>query len=167
MLTLQQLSDLEEIKKLKYRSQLDLLEACFTEDARIWLANGKYARTGIAAIMDFYRDLLMPAPSFISTHMVGHPEITFTGETTATGIWRVEDIVHFTEANPMILGFEAKRGEILQGAANYYDEYVRRDGSWKILSTGYVRIFEQVLSAGGLPGFRLMVDPDLGVKRGW
>jgi hypothetical protein len=106
MLTLQQLLDLEEIKKLKYRyiraadtHQLDLLEACFTEDSHIWLANGRCARTGIAAIMDFYRDLLTTAPSFISTR--------------------------------------------------------------------YVRIFEQMLSAGGLPGFRTMVDPDLGVKSGW
>ncbi len=172
MMTVQQLVDLEEIKQLKYRyiracdtHQMDLLDTCFADDAHIWLESGKYTRTGRKDIMKWYEDLLTPAPSFISTHMVGHPEITFTGETTARGMWRVEDIVHFTEANPVVTGFETAGGEVLQGAANYYDEYVKLGNEWKFKSTGYVRIFKQLADTKGVAGFKLMVDPDLGIKK--
>ena len=33
---------------------------------------------------------------------------------------------------------------IVHGTALYQDEYVKRDGAWQILATGYRRVFEAV-----------------------
>jgi hypothetical protein len=32
----------------------------------------------------------------------------------------------------------------LNGAAFYHDEYVKVDGEWKIRSTGYERLYEEI-----------------------
>jgi Lon protease-like protein len=39
----------------------------------------------------------------------------------------------------------------MQGAAYYEDEYVKEDGRWLILHTGYQRVFEQTWSERDLP----------------
>jgi hypothetical protein len=76
----------------------------------------------------------------------------------------VEDVVHFTEANPAAKDLDMKGGEELQGAGFYYDEYVKVDGHWRIRSTGYVRIYE-CIERRGQRDLELKLDPDRGVKR--
>jgi uncharacterized protein (TIGR02246 family) len=144
------LHEIEAIKRLKYRylrcldqKRWDELAECFTEDARSSYGGGRYAFAGRDAIMDFLRKS-MGAPSFLSSHRVHHPEIELTGPDTATGVWALEDTV-----------IETRAGITIRGAAFYEDEYVKRDGAWKIRFTGYKRTYEEIESRRDRPGLRL------------
>ena len=144
------IEELEAIKRLKYRylrcldqKRWDELATCFTEDATSAYSGGKYSFAGRDAIMDFLRKA-MGADSFLSSHTVHQPEIEFTSDTTATGIWALHDVVIETNANIVI-----------RGAAFYEDEYVKQDGAWKIRSTGYKRTYEETLSRADLPSLKL------------
>lgn len=144
------LQELEAIKQLKYKylrcvdqKRWDELETCFAENATAAYSDGKYSYTGREAIMKFLREAMSP-PSMITSHRVHHPEIELTGETTATGIWALEDTVIETNANIT-----------LRGAAFYEDEYVKVDGRWLIESTGYKRTYEEVFSRTDVPSLQL------------
>ena len=43
---------------------------------------------------------------------------------------------------------EEKWGITIRGAAFYEDEYVKRDGAWRILATGYRRTYEEIEPRG-------------------
>jgi hypothetical protein len=48
---------------------------------------------------------------------------------------------------------------VITGAAFYEDRYARgEDGRWRIAHTGYVRIYEAMLSLDDLPSFRLTAN---------
>ncbi len=133
------LQEIEAIKRLKYRYMRCIdeklwpeMEQCFTEDATSSYSGGKYAYEGRDAIMKFLVES-MSRDSFLSSHRVHHPEIELTSDTTATGIWALEDTV-----------IDTQHGITIQGAAFYRDEYVKVDGEWKIRHTGYERTFEQM-----------------------
>jgi hypothetical protein len=145
-----ELRELEAIKRLKYKymrcldqKRWDELAECFTEDATSAYGGGKFSFEGRDAIMEFLRNA-MGADSFLSTHTIHQPEIEFTSETTATGVWALHDTVIETKANIVI-----------RGAAFYEDQYVKVDGEWKIRSTGYERIYEETLSRGDIPSLKL------------
>jgi bile-acid 7alpha-dehydratase len=136
------LKDIEAIKQLKgkYFRCLDSklwneLAECFTEDATSSYSGGKYSFNGRDAIIKFLSEGMLP--SMISMHQGHHPEIEFTGPSSAKGVWSFEDY--------LIIG-ERNRG--LRGAAFYQDEYVKVAGQWKIKHTGYNRIFEEVWDRG-------------------
>jgi len=144
------LQEIEAIKRLKYRYVRCLdqkrwkeLEECFTEDATAAYSDGTYSFAGRGKIMEFLTGA-MSANSMITSHTVHHPEIDFTSETAARGVWALTDTVIETSANITI-----------RGAAFYEDEYVKVDGQWKIKSTGYKRIFEEVVSRGDTPSLKL------------
>lgn len=134
------LQQLEAIKRLKYRylrcldqKLWDELATCFTADARCSYGDGKYAYEGREAIMKFLEGS-MPS-TMLTSHRVHHPEIELTSETTATGVWALDDVV-----------IETQHEFTIRGAAFYSDEYVKVDGEWKIRSTGYRRVFEEMQS---------------------
>ncbi|MCP3984493.1 MAG: nuclear transport factor 2 family protein [bacterium] len=144
------LQALEAIKLLKYKymryldqKRWDELEQLLTEDARCSYSGGKYSYEGRRAIVEFLSSS-MDRDSFISCHRVTQPEIELTSETTATGIWALEDTVIDTENE-----------FTLHGAAFYEDEYLRIDGEWKIRSTGYERTFEEIQTRKGVDGPKL------------
>jgi len=144
------LHELEAIQRLKYKylrcldqKRWEEIATCFTEDATCSYSGGKYSFQGRDAIVDFLRKA-MGAPSFLSSHRVHHPEIEFTSATTATGVWALEDVVIETRAQITI-----------RGAAFYHDEYVKKDGAWRIRSTGYERTYEETESRVDRPGLRL------------
>ncbi len=148
------LHELEAIKQLKYRymrcidqKRWEELAECFSEDATSSYGGGKFSYTGREEIMKFLVQA-MDRPSFLSSHRVHQPEITFTGETTATGIWALEDTV-----------IDLQFGITLRGAAFYRDDYVKIDGQWKIQHTGYERTFEEVQSRKDLAGLTLTFPP--------
>jgi hypothetical protein len=144
------LHEIEAIKRLKYRyircidqKLWSELGECFTEDATAAYSGGKYSFSGRDEIMKFLVES-MSRNSFLSSHRVHQPEIELTSETTATGIWALEDTVIDTEHDIT-----------LRGAAFYRDEYLKIDGQWKIQSTGYQRTFEEVQSRKDCPGLTL------------
>jgi hypothetical protein len=50
---------------------------------------------------------------------------------------------------------DAKRNTTLRGAAFYRDSYVKRDGAWKLESTGYQRTFEEIEDRSETPSLKL------------
>jgi hypothetical protein len=83
----------------------------------------------------------------LSSHRCHHPEIDLLGPDEATAIWALEDVVVLTDF-----------GINVQGAAFYTDRYVKRDGEWKILHTGYKRTFEELLPRASVQGLRITAD---------
>jgi hypothetical protein len=147
------LQELEAIKRLKYKylrcldqKRWNELAECLAKDATSAYSGGKYSFEGRDAIMEFLESA-MGADSFLSSHTVHQPEIEFTSETTATGVWALNDTVIETNANI-----------IIRGAAFYEDEYVKVDGAWKIKSTGYTRIYEETLSRADIPSLTLTAN---------
>lgn len=138
--TLQQLSDLEEIRTLKHRyyraidtADEALLSGLFTEDVTVEYRGGSYLvrLQGRANMLDFLMS------SFHSDAVAMHhghmPDIGFTGEDSAEGLWYLEDVY-----------ISLERKEITAGSAIYRDRYLRVDGQWKIANTEYDRIMEVV-----------------------
>ena len=145
-----QLEEIESIKQLKYRYFRCLdrkrwaeLADCFAPDATSSYDDGKYSFQGRDQIIGFLEGAL-GRPSMITMHHGHHPEIELTSPTTATGTWYLEDQV-----------IDAERNTMLRGAAFYHDAYVKRDGAWKLQSTGYVRTFEEVQDRSETPSLKL------------
>ncbi|HWV12699.1 MAG TPA: nuclear transport factor 2 family protein [Sphingobium sp.] len=138
--TLQQLSDLEDIRTLKHRyfrgidtADLALLGTLFTEDLTVDYRGGTYRvrLEGRDNMLEFL------ANSFHSGAVAMHhghmPEITLTSEDSAEGIWYLEDIF-----------IDVERKDHTIGSAIYRDVYRREDGVWKIARTEYDRVFEMI-----------------------
>jgi hypothetical protein len=147
---LSELEEREAIKRLKYRYMRcldqklwDELGGCLTDDATTSYGDGKFSFQGRDAIVKFLSDA-MGADSFHSSHQVHHPEIEFQDAVSATGVWALQDVVIDTE-NDLTL----------RGAAFYEDQYRKIDGEWKILHTGYRRIYEEAEPRSKVPGLRL------------
>ncbi|HEY5397926.1 MAG TPA: nuclear transport factor 2 family protein [Trebonia sp.] len=146
------LATLEEIRQLKYRylrcvdqklwdEMADVFTAGATVDYGTRALGEPLKLAGRDAIIAFFRENLGPA--ILTVHAAGQPEITVDGE-TATGSWRFEDTVIATEYRIVI-----------KGAAFYQDRYERgADGRWRIAHTGYVRIYEAMMSLDDLPSFK-------------
>ncbi|TCJ37029.1 nuclear transport factor 2 family protein [Parafrankia sp. BMG5.11] len=138
--TLQQLSDLENIRTLKHRyfraidtADRDLLETLFTDDVSVDYRGGTY-RCRFAGKDEMLLFLANAFPSDALAMHHGHmPEITFTGADTADGIWYLEDVF-----------ISLARDDHTFGTAIYRDRYRREDGTWKIAHTEYDRVVEIV-----------------------
>lgn len=145
--------DIEDIKRLKYTylrcldtKRWDELGETFTEDATSAYDSGRFSFSGRAAIMDFLRSVLGD-PKIVSMHQAHHPEIELVDSTNARGVWYLQDLVIFTEANM-----------VLHGAAFYEDRYVKVGGRWLIRHTGYTRTFEEVRARGEVKQFHSMFE---------
>jgi hypothetical protein len=148
--TVEQLSDLEDIRQLKYRylraldqKLWDLLADCLTEDAVAEYSAGKYRHEGRDAIVTWISEA-MGSEQFLSSHRCHHPEIAFTDADTASGTWALEDVVIIEDM-----------GLNVQGAAFYVDTYRRVDGAWKIATTGYKRTYEEIFPRASVQGLDL------------
>ena len=137
------LHEIEAIKRLKYkyfrcldRKDWSGMRECFVPDATSSYGDGKYAYDGRDAIMEFLESSL-GRPTILTVHQGHHPEIDLTGDTTATGVWSLEDRV-----------IDLQHKITIRGAGFYRDEYVKVDGEWKLKSTGYERIFEEMEARG-------------------
>ena len=134
------LEDLEAIKKLKarYFRCLDRqlwkeLRGCFADDATAAYQDGELSHTGADTIVEFLSGSLGPAMrrGRKGMHLGHHPEIELTSDSTAQGIWALDD---------QSVDSEAKTGK--QMRAHYHDTYVKVRGEWKIQHTGYVRLYD-------------------------
>ena len=138
--TLQQLSDMEDIRVLKHRyfrgidtADMVLLAGLFTDDVAVMYRGGTYevAVTGRAEMLEFL------ANSFHSKAVAMHhghmPEITLTGADSASGIWYLEDVfIDLAKATHTI------------GTAIYHDVYRRENGAWMIATSSYARVIEVI-----------------------
>lgn len=144
------LQEIEAIKRLKYAyfrcldcKRWEELAECFVPEATAAYGGGKYSYDGRDAILGFLEDSLGRG-TILTMHQGHHPEIELTGETTATGVWALEDRLidlHF--------------GITLRGAGFYRDEYVKVQGKWKLKSTAYDRLFEEMEAREDTPSLRV------------
>ena len=146
--------EIEQIKKMKHRyfrhldcKQFDAMLALFADGASTSYDSGRNSYEGKPAIRAFF-DKAMFNPKLLHQHQGHHPEIELTSDTTATGVWYMDDTVHALEHNLKI-----------RGNGIYWDEYVKQDGQWKIQHTGYERVWEysEVLPTDSLT-FKSMFD---------
>jgi uncharacterized protein (TIGR02246 family) len=152
-MTVQDLLEIEAIKQLKYaymrcvdKKLWDEMATLFVPEATCSYSAGHYTYEGRDAIVAWLRKG-MDKPGFHSTHSVHHPEIRLAGPAEATGVWKLEDYVLDTDYDIVI-----------SGAAFYEDRYVKRDGRWLILHTGYERLFEQIEKRRDRPSLKVMAS---------
>ena len=90
-MTPEDLVEIELVRRLKHRyirlmdtKQWDALAALWAEDATASWGGGAFSFTGRDAIMEF---LIGSAGStrFITSHLIGEPEVTIESPTTASG----------------------------------------------------------------------------------
>ena len=138
--TLQQLSDLEEIRQLKARyfrcidtgGEAELAEL-FTDDVKIDLKGGGYRLQveGRAEMVDFIGSSFNS--DVVAMHHGHTPEIAFTGAGEAKGTWYLQDRF-----------IDPARGTDTVGSSLYYDTYRRTAEGWKIAASEYERVYEEV-----------------------
>lgn len=76
---------------------------------------------------------MLGGPTHVTTVHHGHaPEITLTSDTTATGIWPMEDRLWWTN--------ERGEEEYLHGFGHYHEEYRLQDGRWLISYRSLTRL---------------------------
>lgn len=138
----ERLADLYEIQKLKARyfrlmdtKQWAAFGEVFTEDLKFYIENGPLPRTdnakptfdGRQAIVTY---LAASDPAKVTVHHGHMPEIEFTGDDTATGIWAMFDWVD-----------DPGRGGAWQGFGHYHERYVRgADRKWRICEVRLTRL---------------------------
>lgn len=151
MSDLRRLLDLEEIRQLKYAyfrcvdtKDWEGVGACFVPEATASYPGQTCADLG--EIVEFLSGSMFPG--LITMHHGHHPEIRFEemadqdGADRANGTWYLHDKVFAPEFN-----------WALEGTALYEDRYVRTPAGWRMIHTGYERMFESTWTTGD--GFRL------------
>ncbi|WP_226016601.1 nuclear transport factor 2 family protein [Novosphingobium sp. FKTRR1] len=151
--TLQNLSDIEEIKVLKHRyfrgidtADMALLGGLFTEDVAVVYDGGTYrvSLAGREAMLEFIANSFHSGAA--AMHVGLMPEIAITGDNSATGIWYLQDVF-----------IDLEKDDHTFGTAIYTDTYRREGGAWKIASTHYDRVIE-VLTKFSLTNGRVSVQ---------
>lgn len=139
MTVMQEIYQIELIKQLKarYFRALDtndwpLFGRTLTEDCEANYSDGRLLLNGREDIVGFMAKH-MSGPTLLSMHHGHTPEIKLTSDSSATGIWYLQDTV-----------IDLKRKTRLDGAAIYADEYTKQGDDWLISKTGYARTFESV-----------------------
>lgn len=124
---LERLLALEQIKALKarYCRCIDARDwgawrDCFTTDIAFYLTSKPLV--GVDALVEFGIRYLDRATS---VHQVHSPEIEFTSDAEATGIWALHDILIWPAPN--MFGVTS-----MVGYGNYWERYRRVEGTWRI-----------------------------------
>ncbi len=127
------MDDIEAIRQLKARYFR-------TMDAKDWagfrdvfaddvIMDTSESGGGIVEGADAFLAFLEPVLRDVVTVHHGHmPEIEITSETTATGIWAMQDLLRWPD------------GRELCGYGHYHETYVREDGVWRIQSSKLTRL---------------------------
>lgn len=137
------LADREALRELKARyfrcldaKDWDGLRAVCTDDVVVEADGTRHH--GARAFVDF----LAPVLAGASTVHHGHtPEITFTGDDTASVVWAMADYLVFDEGPPPVG---------LHGYGHYHDRCVRTADGWRLAEVVLTRLRTDPLP-GGLP----------------
>ena len=129
--------DIEAIKQVKARyfrcmdtKDWDGMREVFAPDVRIDTSGDG---GGIQENVDDFMTMLVANIGDVTTVHHGHmPEITLTSDTTATGIWAMEDHLWWPEGAPL---------KHLHGYGHYHETYEKgADGTWRIKSLLLTRL---------------------------
>ena len=127
------MDDIEAIRRLKarYFRTMDTkdwagMREVFTDDVVIDTSEAGGERIeGADEFMTFLQGVLGDTTTVHQGHM---PEIDLTSDTTATGIWALNDIVIWPN------------GMRLDGYGHYHETYAKADGEWRIESSKLTRL---------------------------
>lgn len=145
------LVDVEMIRTLKHRymravdlKDWDLLAGTLTSDVTARYGERLEFADRESLVAWFAENI---GPGIITVHHLHQPEIDVDGD-TATGTWALRDQVIIPEHDLMITG------------ACFYDDTYRRspDGTWRIATTGYRRLFEATETLSVRSDFRLTAN---------
>ncbi len=136
---IEKLFAIEAIKQVKAKyfrfvdsKNWDGLQGLFTPNVAIDISDdvpgGRV--TGSAKFVEMARG---PLHDSVSVHHGHCPEIEITSESTATGVWAMEDLIRWPEGSAVPI-------RSLQGFGHYYESYVFVDGRWLIDSMTLKRI---------------------------
>jgi hypothetical protein len=137
---LEQLLAMEDIKGLKARycrhldtKDWDGLAALFLEGAVLDVQQdtGNPPLHGRAAIIDQIRFAVIDAAT---SHQVHTPEISFSGEDAAQGIWAMQDRVVWQPGKSPLAGVAS-----ITGYGQYHESYRRTAAGWQFASVRLTR----------------------------
>lgn len=150
---MQDLQEIEAIRQLKYRyfraldtKRWDEVEACLAEDCRRAECDGTGRLYDRAEVMDSLQRSFS-RNNILTMHQAHHPEIELEGDEAARGIWAIQDRVIDLQFNITTWG-----------AAYHTDEYIKVDGAWRIQSTTFERLFQEMESRAERPDLKLTVS---------
>lgn len=134
------MDDIEAIKQLKarYFRTMDTkdwagMRLVFTDDVVVdTTASGGPMITGADEFIAFLKNTLADN---LTVHTGTMPEIKLTSDTTATGIWAMQDIVHIDNT-------------VLHGWGHYHETYRKTDGDWRIATTTLTRLHTEFTLSG-------------------
>lgn len=137
-LTASQLTDIEAIHQLKaqYFRYIDTKD--WTDFGNVFASNATVQATALGITVNYAgRSQIVSSVSgelalAVTVHHGFMPEITLTSDTTASGIWAMEDLIEYT---PLIQ---------YHGYGQYHETYVKINGQWFIQSTVLTRFREDV-----------------------
>lgn len=131
---IQELQDIEAIKKLKARywnsvdaQQWAVLADCFAEDVTF-----ESPFFGRMEGRDYIVKVLKRAMRNVKTTHQGHnPEVEIIDSSSAKGRWALNDCVEMPDK------------QFSRGYGRYEDEYIKQDGTWKIMKSILTYIFQE------------------------
>jgi hypothetical protein len=148
MTDIERLLAIEEIKQLKAKYFLGI----DTKDWALW-RDEVWAEAAVLDVPSMNhtargRDALIAwvaaqSADQVSVHHGHMPIITLTSNSTATGLWAMEDLIWRSPGQPL-------NGEYAQvhGWGHYHEEYVRQPEGWRILSTRLTRLRVEYTKVG-------------------
>jgi hypothetical protein len=133
--------EFEALRRLKARycrfldtKDLDAWREVFTPDVTVTLdmavsTGGADPQTAapVEGVDNFAPTVLGRLEGVATMHHCHTPELTLTSESTAAGIWAMEDWLIFPDDRQ------------LHGAGHYHETYEKRDGAWRIKSLHLTR----------------------------
>ncbi len=144
MKDIEKLLAIEEIKRLKSRYFWGLdhkdwefwRREVWAPDARLIVPEASRECVGVEAILAYVKESTGDQVSVHHGHM---PDIEITSDTTATGVWAMEDRLYRTKQFPL------EDGSIyLHGFGHYQETYVRLERGWRIQTTRLTRLRVQL-----------------------
>jgi SnoaL-like domain len=104
----------------------------FAPDGRLEVPEAGFEVEGVDAMVDW---ISAQAADQVSVHHGHMPIIEILSDTTAKGVWAMEDRLYRSTAHP--LGEDVS---YLHGFGHYHETYVKLDCGWRIQSTRLTRI---------------------------
>jgi hypothetical protein len=140
MTDIEKLLAIEEIKRVKsnYFYGLDHKDwdlwrrEVWAPEGRLIVPEASVEAIGVDAVIEYTSRSTADQVSVHHGHM---PNIEITSDTTAKGIWAMEDRLYRTREHPLADG-----STYLHGFGHYHEEYVRTPAGWRILSTRLTRL---------------------------
>jgi uncharacterized protein (TIGR02246 family) len=141
MSTIDELAEVEQLKKLKARyfrtmdtKDWTAMRTVFTDDVVVDTTDsGGNVVTGGDVFLAFLESALQGATTVHHGHM---PEIELTSPTTARGVWALQDTILWPDGSRMV------------GYGHYHETYEKADGEWRIKSSTLTRLHMDFAGAG-------------------